>query len=143
MSLLAKNIFHIFLCVLVYTKVHHAKLYQMPWTNLEKLLSLLTSDLHQMLFKCHGLLKWVDVHMNHQDHKYFCNWVSKYVLSLVSVTVTVASIVNRFYLVTVTLVNTVLKRWLYFNIYMLFYFEIKNKYMVVLIGRGFNLRWAF
>ena len=142
MSLLAQNIFHIFLCVLVYTKIHHAKLYQMPWTNLEKLPSLLMTDLHQMLCKCHELLKWVDVHMNHQDHKCFCNWASKYVLLLVSVTVTVAGIVNRFYLVTVT-VNTVLKLWLYLNIYMLFYFEIKNKYMVVLIRRGFNLRWAF
>ena len=36
MSLLAQNIYHIFPCALVYTKDHHAKLYQMLWTNLEE-----------------------------------------------------------------------------------------------------------
>ena len=43
-----------------------SKNHQMLSTNLEKLLSLLTTDLHQMLCKCHELLKWVAVHMNHQ-----------------------------------------------------------------------------
>ena len=63
---LAQNIYHIFLCALVYTKNHHAKLYQLLSTNLEKLLSLQTTDLHQMLCKCHELLKIADVHMNRQ-----------------------------------------------------------------------------
>ena len=57
MSPLAKNIFYIFPCALAYTKYNRTKLYQMFWTNLEKLLSLLTTDLHQMLCKCHELLK--------------------------------------------------------------------------------------
>ena len=56
-SLLAQDILHIFPCALVYTTDHHAKLYQMFWTNLEKLLSPLTTDLRQMLCKCHELLK--------------------------------------------------------------------------------------
>ena len=33
MSLLAETVFHIFPCALVYTKDHHAKLYQISWTN--------------------------------------------------------------------------------------------------------------
>ena len=63
MSLLAQNILLIFACALVYTTDHHAKLYQMFWKNLEKLLSLLTTDLHQMLCKCHELLKLVDLNL--------------------------------------------------------------------------------
>ena len=38
------------------------------------------------------------------------------------------NIVNRFYHVTITLVNTFLKCCLYFNTYMLFYFETKNEW---------------
>ena len=47
-------------------KDHYAKLYQMLWTNLEKPLSHLIMDLHQVLCNCHELLKGVDVHMNRQ-----------------------------------------------------------------------------
>ena len=36
-DLLAQNILYIFPCALVYRKEHHAKPYQMLWTNLEKL----------------------------------------------------------------------------------------------------------
>ena len=63
MSLLTYDIFLIFWSALVCTKDHYAKLFQMLWTILEKLSSLVTADL---LCKCHGLLKWVDVHKIHQ-----------------------------------------------------------------------------
>ena len=56
-SLLAQNIFRIFPYAVVFTKVHHVKLYEILWTNLVKLLLLLMTDLHQMLCKCHELLK--------------------------------------------------------------------------------------
>ena len=46
MSLLAQHIFHIFPCNLVTTKDYHAEIYQMLLANLEKVLSLLTTDLH-------------------------------------------------------------------------------------------------
>ena len=57
MSLFSQDILHIFPCALGYTKDRHTKPYQMLWANLEKLLSLLTMDLYQMLCKCHELLK--------------------------------------------------------------------------------------
>ena len=66
MILLSQNIFQIFTCALVYTKDHHAKLDQMLWTTLEKLFSILTTDLHQTRCKRYELSKQVDVHMNHQ-----------------------------------------------------------------------------
>ena len=65
-SLLAQYILHIFPWDLVYTKDHNIKLYQMLQTCLGNLISLSTKDLHQMLRKCHELLKLVDVDMNHQ-----------------------------------------------------------------------------
>ena len=54
----------------------------MLWTNLEKFLSLLTTDLHQMLCKCHELLKWVDLHINHQVyHRAGYCWEDYYYLN--------------------------------------------------------------
>ena len=57
MSLLAQNIFYIFMLMRLslLQKTIMLNFCQMLWKNLEKLLSFLMTDLHQMLSKCHEL----------------------------------------------------------------------------------------
>ena len=56
-SISPKYFLHIPMRFSLYTKDAHVKLYQLLWIHLERLLSLSTMDLYQMLYKCHELLK--------------------------------------------------------------------------------------